>query len=722
MILNNTPANEAVISNAGEASEFRIRNSAKAFNILSNGLYSNKIRAIIRELSCNAVDSHIAAGKPNLPFDVHLPNYLEPWFSIRDYGTGLDYFQITEIYTTYFESTKTGSNDFIGALGLGSKSPFSYTDNFTITAIKDGRKWVFSAFINNEGKPSIVPMMLDEHGKPTIEGELTNEPTGVEIKFSVNDRYDFGKFIDESVNVFQYFKLRPIVSGCQNFQFKDSNYNEKDIAPGIHSLKRESSCVAVMGNIGYPINVPNSEKNLGELAHFLKCGIEIHFDIGELDFQASREGLSYIPQTIDAIKKKFELLNSQLIKYLSTEVSKISSPWDQAIFLNQKRTSNLWKAAASQYITDNNHVFFNLDSNSHYFLNLKKLKIASDELKNTYNISIRGFKKTRTNATCHQISEDCDSQTQKKYWSFYAQSNLFFVKTDTKVGALERAKYHWRNNNQEEYENMVFVLEAFDKKRPALYDKFLESIFDPPNVLLSSSLNEKQRVKNESNISILKLETHYRKWGYRGEKVTWKKVGCISDFDQSQTYYYLPISAFSFTNKQNKKIDVKVLQNYMKNCGISTLNVDIYGVRKNDVENVKSQPNWINLEDLIEKEIKSVLSKNLLEIVAKTLDYRNFACYNNNIITNVNQGSPYIAVTEKIKGRDFNNFFNANFISCICDLFDIPCDIKKIKQELIDEHKNLLSRYPLLEGISPYNTNYVAIAEYINLIDKAKGV
>ena len=88
MILNNAPANEAILSNVGEVGDFKIKASAKAFSILSSGLYANKIRAIIRELSCNAVDSHAAAGKSDTPFDVHLPNTLEPWFSIRDYGPG----------------------------------------------------------------------------------------------------------------------------------------------------------------------------------------------------------------------------------------------------------------------------------------------------------------------------------------------------------------------------------------------------------------------------------------------------------------------------------------------------------------------------------------------------------------------------------------------------------------------------------------------------------
>jgi hypothetical protein len=266
MIINSAPQNQAIMSNVGEIGEFRIRNSAKAFNILSSGLYANKVRAIIRELSCNAVDSHTAAGKMDTPFDVHLPNTLEPWFSIRDYGTGLTHEQVSQIYTTYFESTKTNSNEFIGALGLGSKSPFSYTDNFTVTAVKDGVKGIYTAFINEAGVPSIALMMT----------EATDDPSGVEVKFAVNDRYDFDKFRQEASTVYTYFALRPVVSGSSNFQFRDVDYDTKDIVPGVHSYKDGRRSVAIMGNIAYPIEVPNADQSLDNLRQLLGCGLESH--------------------------------------------------------------------------------------------------------------------------------------------------------------------------------------------------------------------------------------------------------------------------------------------------------------------------------------------------------------------------------------------------------------------------------------------------------------
>ena len=103
-----------------KTSSYRIEATAKAFSILSDGLYSNKIKAVIRELSTNAYDSHVSAGCPEKPFDVNLPTRLEPHFSIRDYGTGLSYDDCFNLYTTYFRSDKTDTNDAVGCLGLGS--------------------------------------------------------------------------------------------------------------------------------------------------------------------------------------------------------------------------------------------------------------------------------------------------------------------------------------------------------------------------------------------------------------------------------------------------------------------------------------------------------------------------------------------------------------------------------------------------------------------------
>ena len=53
---------------------------AHIFNVLRNQLYTDKILAVIREYSCNAVDAHIEAGKDEEPIIVTLPNRMNPNF------------------------------------------------------------------------------------------------------------------------------------------------------------------------------------------------------------------------------------------------------------------------------------------------------------------------------------------------------------------------------------------------------------------------------------------------------------------------------------------------------------------------------------------------------------------------------------------------------------------------------------------------------------------
>jgi glycosyltransferase involved in cell wall biosynthesis len=85
--------------------EFTIKSCSKAFKILSDKLYSDKIGAVVRELSTNAYDSHIEANNPN-SFDVHFPNMIEPYFYIRDYGTGISPENIISVLLCYVSHDK----------------------------------------------------------------------------------------------------------------------------------------------------------------------------------------------------------------------------------------------------------------------------------------------------------------------------------------------------------------------------------------------------------------------------------------------------------------------------------------------------------------------------------------------------------------------------------------------------------------------------------------
>lgn len=716
MILNNTPQDQAVLSNVGQIGEFRIRNSAKAFNILSSGLYANKIRAIIRELSCNAVDSHVAAGKADTPFDVHLPNVLEPWFSIRDYGTGLSNDQVINIYTTYFESTKTDSNEFIGALGLGSKSPFSYTDNFTVTAVKNGRKGIYTAFINNEGIPSIALMCEEE----------STDPNGVEVKFSVNDKYDYDKFVQEAKSVYKYFKLRPIISGVTNFKFVDPEYADKNIVPGVHHLKDVSSygakSIAIMGNIAYPIDVPAADKTLGNLRELLDCGLVIEFDIGELDFQASREGLSYIPLTIESIKRKLEKLNSQLVNHIAKDADPISNLWERGYFLNKKRGNKLWHSAVDTYVTNTKFPLVVLNPSNYEFI--KPFKFTSDELKSKFNIVFRPFQKSKGQQQCstlkprseHNHALNCFVET----WVIYPNSSTYFVYNDTKTGASQRAKHHWKNlDREQEYSEVVYVIEAAEKGKPVKVAEFFDAIMNPPanQVMKASGLIKREHsVRAPKNVSILKLEE--RRTGRWNTNWAWARAGKLGSMDNTKTFYYVEMVGWSTVDITN----IKDFREHLVKSGIYS--GDIYGIRKADIEGVRKQKNWVNLTTMVKEKLTKLDQSDVMEMVKQSIDLSSI--YKYNVTSNVDPNSPYVKLHNVFKDVKDDNPIKRQSLQYLCRHFNIENSNKVDPTALIAKYnaevEAMKIRYPLLLSLSYSSVKSQAVAEYINLIDQSKGI
>jgi len=90
----NSEKKEVTQFGGGESNRFAIEASNKMFKLLSDGLYANKIQAVIREVSCNAVDAHIQAGTPDKPIMVTLPSALNLEFVVKDEGVGFNHFSL----------------------------------------------------------------------------------------------------------------------------------------------------------------------------------------------------------------------------------------------------------------------------------------------------------------------------------------------------------------------------------------------------------------------------------------------------------------------------------------------------------------------------------------------------------------------------------------------------------------------------------------------------
>ena len=299
--------NNIVKSGETQDSSFSIEASAKAFFILSDGLYSNKIKAVVRELSTNAYDSHVEAGVVDRPFDVHLPTRLDPTFYVRDYGTSMTHDECMTLYTTYFRSTRNDSNDAVGCLGLGSKAPFAYCDQFMVEAYLDGKARVYTAYKDEGGSP--VFSLLDERD--------TSEENGIKVSMAVNED-DTYNFLSEARELYKFFNVKPNISGNDDVDFGD---DKQVILSGSNweFIKGEHQNYVIMGQIAYPLNSDDVwnwpvAKEDEDAYNFLERsrGLRIYANIGDVDITPSRESLSYNSATKQALKNIISEMSLEL--------------------------------------------------------------------------------------------------------------------------------------------------------------------------------------------------------------------------------------------------------------------------------------------------------------------------------------------------------------------------------------------------------------------------
>jgi hypothetical protein len=330
------------------SSKFTMDVSGKAFRVLSSSLYANKIGSIVREVSCNASDSHIAAGKPTEPFLIHLPNDLEPWFSVKDTGTGLSHDDISIVYTNVFRSTKDQSNTEIGGFGLGSKTPFCYTDNFNVTSIHNGTKRHYSAIIQPDGQPFTLELAC----------ESTNEPNGIEVTVPVQAK-DYAAFAKEVQTQLRFLPVKPkVVNGIVEWP-NDTIRFDLGSFKIMEGEDYYNKTWIIQGGVGYPLDYELLHSKDEKLNNFMRLlrnsnSVNMYFDIGEIEVTPSREAISYNTATKANIVEKFKIAFEQLYTKFEKDMDALPNDWARAVFVKNSgylgehllEKNNKWKLVA----------------------------------------------------------------------------------------------------------------------------------------------------------------------------------------------------------------------------------------------------------------------------------------------------------------------------------------------------------------------------------------
>lgn len=154
------------------------------FKSILDNLYTDLPLAIVREICCNAADSHTVARNYE-PFFVQRPSDENPFFIVRDFGTGLSKEDVYKYLNTLLSSNKKSETDLTGQYGLGSKAVLAYNDSYKVLSYFNGVCYEFLFKRVNKGVPTLELLSETE----------TTEPNGIKYIVSVPK---------ESIQVFNY--------------------------------------------------------------------------------------------------------------------------------------------------------------------------------------------------------------------------------------------------------------------------------------------------------------------------------------------------------------------------------------------------------------------------------------------------------------------------------------------------------------------------------------
>lgn len=304
--------------NVAETAEFTMAANGKAFRIVIDGLYSDKIRAVIREIWSNAFDAHIAAGCPDRPFHCTLPSRFNETFSVRDFGVGMDHNMIMKLYSRVFESTKDGDDIQVGKFGLGSKSPFAYTDTFAVSAYDGKTVRMYSAYIGENGIPRISLMGTAD----------SKEERGIEVSFPVLEK-DRSAFVRAAEFTLMGFDTPPKLFGSSEVRIPDltpilegTGWKVIKNAGASPGAKVRQGCVVYPLDVSAVTGLDDLSRNCADL------NLLLDFNIGDLEITPSRESLGYDEKTQNNIRARLKTISEEFVKNIQDAVAKAPTMYD----------------------------------------------------------------------------------------------------------------------------------------------------------------------------------------------------------------------------------------------------------------------------------------------------------------------------------------------------------------------------------------------------------
>ncbi len=320
----------------GKAAAFSMTDSADFLFMLSDNLYSNKPLAVVREVVCNAWDSHIVSGCTDKPIQITIT---KDKFIVRDFGKGIPPELITDIYCTYGNSTKTNDGNQTGGFGLGSKAPFAYAEHFQVTNHHKHSKTIYS----------LSKSSAEVQGKPGIKAVVTIATTESGVEVSIPLKYeDMSTFIQLVKMITANGSMNVELNSQKLPTFAFNTTVNSWLVVSDYQLGRQynESIFVRYGNVIYPI--PNNDvydDYLTKLRHlmgrFSGQGWQLVLQAlpNTIAVTPSRESLSMTDKTTAAIADLLDIFFAKFNIDIKEETLSIVNKSINSLWSNQKLSS-----------------------------------------------------------------------------------------------------------------------------------------------------------------------------------------------------------------------------------------------------------------------------------------------------------------------------------------------------------------------------------------------
>jgi len=614
-----------------KSEKFGIGNSRVIMEILRGKMYSNPIQTICQEIMSNARDAHREVGKNEVPIQVKLPSKLESTFWIRDYGPGISPDRMANVFILYGVSTKRSDNVQTGGFGLGAKSPFSYSDTFSIISItvEEGKR-IKRQYIAHLDETGVGEMSC-------VQETETDEHRGTTISITPRPK-DFAAFKYYTMRAAVFWGVKPEILGDAGWEWPAVNTfhkgdrwfitdsGKRSHTPYMGSFQHsrnntqvtnfnytvpcitDSAPYALIDGIPYKIKLQHIYQGSGRAGIFGRIPFKLHFEVGEVPVTANREDIDYQSWVIDHIKERLETSLTQLKKLLTKKLRQTT---------DLREAINYWRKLTRQTYGQllKEHTW-----NGIYLKKFDRMRIDEKD-----EIRVAAFR--RDNSTRHGCRK-----TNSYYHNFLrVDDDTILVEDDTGDRGISRArlaslldKYPEHRyilildfskklikQEDEKGEKSIKTVAADEKlieKRKALADtKYHWSDLKPiklsqiPKKTLPKEPKEKKARSRSKVVRTKIFDPKTKKW-IQPEKIP-----------EKETKHYLQVSGTTcwLDRGSDTRLTTSRLFELLVTCHAAKIDLVIYGVVPSHVKNLDDtwKPLGPHLNNLLD-EIGNNLAKN----------------------------------------------------------------------------------------------------------------